>query len=181
LNNNLKIKLSEISEIVGGKLVGDSNVIISSLAKIDEADEGDLTFLYLSSYEKFFDSTHASAIFVKPEFKKTRSDISYIEVKEPEKKVEEQPAAVEGKKVSDEPYIKTILCTSCNECININSMMFAYNEDKQAEIKDVTKGTFKQLVMAAEKCPAAIIHPGKPKNPDEKDLDKLLKRAEKFN
>jgi len=85
LNNNLKIKLSEISEIVGGKLVGDSNVIISSLAKIDEADEGDLTFLYLSSYEKFFDSTHASAIFVKPEFKKTRSDISYIEVKEPEK------------------------------------------------------------------------------------------------
>ena len=60
-------------------------------------------------------------------------------------------------------------------------MMFAYNEDKQAFIKDASKGTFKHLVMAAEKCPAAIIHPGKPKDPNEKDLDKLIKRAEKFN
>jgi ferredoxin len=80
-----------------------------------------------------------------------------------------------------EPYIETALCTSCGDCININNMMFAYDENKQAYIKDVTKGSFKQLVMAAEKCPAFIIHPGKPKDLAEKDLDKLVKRAEKFN
>ena len=85
MNKSLKIKLSEIAKLVGGKLIGESDVIINSLAKIDEAGKGDLTFLYLSSYEKFFESTNASAILVKPDFKRTRTDISYIEVKEPEK------------------------------------------------------------------------------------------------
>ena len=81
----------------------------------------------------------------------------------------------------DEPYIDTPLCTSCNECTDKNSLMFAYDENKQAFIKDATAGTFRELVEAAEKCPAHIIHPGKPKNPDEPGLDELIKRAEKFN
>jgi pyruvate-ferredoxin/flavodoxin oxidoreductase len=59
--------------------------------------------------------------------------------------------------------------------------MFAYNEDGLAYIKDPRAGTFKQLVMAAETCAPGIIHPGDPLNPDEKDLDKLIKRAEPFN
>jgi UDP-3-O-[3-hydroxymyristoyl] glucosamine N-acyltransferase len=85
LNKNLSIKLSEIASLVGGKLIGDADVIINSVAKIDEAGNGDLTFLYLSHYEKFFASTGASAILVKPEFNKSRSDIAYIEVDSPEK------------------------------------------------------------------------------------------------
>jgi ferredoxin len=98
----------------------------------------------------------------------------------------EKPAAEvseEKEEVSEiaDPYIDTPLCTSCNECTNINSRMFAYNENKQAYIKDAKAGTFKELVKAAEKCPARIIHPGKPKNPNEPGLDKLIKRAEKFN
>ncbi len=80
----------------------------------------------------------------------------------------------------DEPYIDTPLCTSCNECTDKNSLMFAYDENKQAYIKDATAGTFRELVEAAEKCPAHIIHPGKPKNPDEPGLDELIRRAEKF-
>jgi pyruvate-ferredoxin/flavodoxin oxidoreductase len=59
--------------------------------------------------------------------------------------------------------------------------LFAYNADKQAYIKDVTAGTFQQLVTAAERCPVAIIHPGTPLNAKEKDLAKWVKRAEKFN
>jgi len=81
----------------------------------------------------------------------------------------------------DEPYIDTPLCTSCNECINKNNKMFAYDENKQAIIKDATAGTFRQLVEAAENCPVHIIHPGKPKNPNEEGLEDLMKRAEKFN
>jgi hypothetical protein len=35
--------------------------------------------------------------------------------------------------------------------------------------------------MAAEKCPARCIHPGKPLNPDEPNLDELIERAKPFN
>ncbi len=80
-----------------------------------------------------------------------------------------------------EPYIDTELCTTCNECTNINSKLFAYNENKQAYIKDPKAGTFAQIVQAAEKCPAEIIHPGTPLNPKEKDLEKWIARAERFN
>jgi len=77
--------LKEIAELVGGKLFGDGSVVIKNLAKIEEAVPGDLTFLYLPVYEKFFPATHASAILVKPDFKKVREDIAYIEVKDPNK------------------------------------------------------------------------------------------------
>jgi pyruvate-ferredoxin/flavodoxin oxidoreductase len=80
-----------------------------------------------------------------------------------------------------EAYIDSELCTTCNECTNLNKKMFVYNELKQAVIKDASAGTFQQLVMAAEACPVSIIHPGTPLNPKEKGLDKWLKRAEPFN
>ena len=80
-----------------------------------------------------------------------------------------------------EPYIDTELCTTCNECTDLNGKMFAYNANKQAYIKDVTAGKFSDLVKAAERCPAEIIHPGTPLNPKEKDLEKWIARAEKFN
>jgi pyruvate-ferredoxin/flavodoxin oxidoreductase len=80
-----------------------------------------------------------------------------------------------------EPYIESDRCTTCNECTNLNGRMFAYNAEKQAYIRDPRAGTFAQLVQAAERCPAGIIHPGTPLNPKEKDLGKWVKRAEKFN
>ena len=85
MNKHLSIKLSEIAKLVGGELIGDADVVIHSVAKIDEAVKGDLTFLYLPAFEKYFTSTGASAILVKREFNKTRSDISYILVDSPEK------------------------------------------------------------------------------------------------
>jgi pyruvate-ferredoxin/flavodoxin oxidoreductase len=80
-----------------------------------------------------------------------------------------------------EPWIESIRCTSCDDCTNLNPKMFAYNEEGQAYIADARAGTFKELVTAAEKCAPAVIHPGDPLNPDEKGLDKLIPRAEKFN
>ena len=58
--------------------------------------------------------------------------------------------------------------------------MFAYNDNKQAYIKDIAAGTYRQMVEAAEACQVAIIHPGKPRNPNEPGLDELLKRAEPY-
>lgn len=80
-----------------------------------------------------------------------------------------------------EPYIDTALCTSCNECTNISNKLFAYDANKQAYIKDPRGGTFQQIVKAAELCPVSIIHPGTPLNPREKDLDKWIARAARFN
>jgi len=79
-----------------------------------------------------------------------------------------------------EPYIETPRCTTCDECTRLNKEMFAYDGNKQAYIVDPKAGTFKQLVIAAERCTAEIIHPGTPLNPDEKGLAKWLKRAERF-
>jgi pyruvate-ferredoxin/flavodoxin oxidoreductase len=35
-------------------------------------------------------------------------------------------------------------------------------------------------VLAADKCPVSIIHPGAPMNQNEPGLEELVKRAEKF-
>ncbi len=80
-----------------------------------------------------------------------------------------------------EPFIETARCTTCNECTNLNNRLFKYNDQKQATIADPKAGTFAELVMAAERCPAGIIHPGTPLNKKEKDLQKWMKRAEPFN
>lgn len=90
------------------------------------------------------------------------------------------PAEVAEEPKSDDPYIETARCSSCNECTLINDKMFGYNADKQASVKDPNAGTYAQLVEAAESCQLGIIHPGKPRNPNEPGLDELIKRAEPF-
>ncbi len=80
----------------------------------------------------------------------------------------------------DAVWIDTPDCTTCDECVDINPKIFEYNDDKKAVVIDPTAGTFEDIVRAAEKCTAVIIHPGTPWNPDEANLDKLIKRAEKF-
>jgi hypothetical protein len=80
-----------------------------------------------------------------------------------------------------EPWIDTELCTSCDECTRLNPRLFAYNENKQAYIKDPRGGTFEELVRGAERCTARIIHPGTPLDPGEPDLETWIRRAEPFN
>jgi ferredoxin len=97
----------------------------------------------------------------------------------PEEPAEEDEAEEESFAL-DDPYIDTTLCTTCDDCTTMSPEMFAYDENKQAYIKDATAGTFSELVLAAEKCPVNIIHPGKPANPDEKDLSQWIERARPF-
>jgi ferredoxin len=81
----------------------------------------------------------------------------------------------------DEPWLDTAMCTTCDDCMGVNKMMFAYNDNKQAILKDAKAGTFADLVKAAEICPAKCIHPGKPLDPNEPGLDELIARAAPFN
>ena len=82
---------------------------------------------------------------------------------------------------ADSPWIDSAQCTSCDECIGINPKIFAYDENKHAFVKNAKGGPYKDLVRAAEKCTAQVIHPGTPFDPKEKDIDKLIKRAAKYN
>ncbi|MFA7229295.1 MAG: UDP-3-O-(3-hydroxymyristoyl)glucosamine N-acyltransferase, partial [Melioribacteraceae bacterium] len=79
----MKINLKTAADFVGGVVIGNPEIELTGLSKIEDAKEGELTFLYLPSFEKFLGTTKASAVIISPEFKKTRTDISYIEVKNP--------------------------------------------------------------------------------------------------
>ena len=93
----------------------------------------------------------------------------------------EQAGESEETLAFDEPWIDTPLCTSCNDCLEINPLLFVYDEEKQALLGDLDSATYAELVAAAELCPARCIHPGKPWNLDEADLDDLIERAAPFN
>ncbi len=56
--------LTEIAQLVGGKLVGDGNLVMTGISGIKEAVPGDLTFLANSKYLPLAFSTKASAIIV---------------------------------------------------------------------------------------------------------------------
>jgi len=95
------------------------------------------------------------------------------------KAVESLAPAADGDYMA--PWIDTEECTECDECILINSNIFEYNADKKAIIKNPDGGPYRDLVKAAEKCTAEVIHPGLPRDRSEKDIDKWIKRGEKFN
>ncbi len=81
----------------------------------------------------------------------------------------------------DPVWVETGECTSCDDCIDIAPGVFAYDDNKQVVVKDPKGAPFKDIVRAAEKCASFAIHPGTPFDPNEPGVEKLVKRAEKFN
>ena len=58
--------LAELAHHVGGKCVGDGQIVIRGLAPIDEAAAGEITFLANPRYRKFLGQCRASAVIVGP-------------------------------------------------------------------------------------------------------------------
>jgi hypothetical protein len=54
-------------------------------------------------------------------------------------------------------------------------------QNKQAYIADLSEGTYRELLEAAEVCQVAFIHPGKPGDSNEPGLSDLILRAGEFN
>lgn len=79
------------------------------------------------------------------------------------------------------PWLETEECTSCDECIKINPQIFAYNDAGKAFISNAKGGPYKDLVKAAEKCTAQVIHPGLPADANEADAEAWIARAQKYN
>ena len=94
---------------------------------------------------------------------------------------QEAPTAVESNGEYMAPWLETEECTSCDECTQLNSKIFAYNNNKKAYILNPDGGPYEDLVKAAEKCTARVIHPGLPADRSAKDIDKWIKRGEKYN
>jgi ferredoxin len=107
----------------------------------------------------------------------TAAAVAAVPVASAARKAEPEPEAARN---PDEPYIETIRCSTCNECTTAFPRMFAYDENKQAYIKDLKAGTYRQMVEAAESCQVSVIHPGKPWNLQEPGLDELMERAKPF-
>jgi ferredoxin len=134
----------------------------------------------LTNYLLNLDEMPASSqMSIKPNKRRVEKVISESETPDVETVSKEE--AEEEMVMSSDPWIETELCTTCNECTDLNSKMFNYNDEKMAFLADATAGTFAELVTAAEVCPVGIIHPGDPINKKEANLDELIKRAEKFN
>ena len=60
--------LKDLADKVNGKLVGDPEIAISSIATIQNASSGCISFLANPKYKKFLSTSSASAIIVSPEF-----------------------------------------------------------------------------------------------------------------
>ncbi|MCF7869799.1 MAG: UDP-3-O-(3-hydroxymyristoyl)glucosamine N-acyltransferase [Candidatus Omnitrophica bacterium] len=68
----MNYKLSQISEIVGGGLSGDPEIVITGISGIKEANSGDITFLANPKYSSLLDSTKASAIITSRDVSSSR-------------------------------------------------------------------------------------------------------------
>ena len=60
----MKVTLSEISSLVGGRVFGDQNLLVTGIKGFIRQKEGDLTFLDDKKFEGFLSKTQASAVIM---------------------------------------------------------------------------------------------------------------------
>ncbi len=67
-NTNMQFTAQQIAAFLGGEVVGNSQVSVSNLAKIEEGKPGTLTFLSNPLYTQYVYTTQASIILVRRDF-----------------------------------------------------------------------------------------------------------------
>ena len=65
----MKFTAEQIAKILKGKILGNPDVEVKSLAKIEEGKKGDLCFLANEKYKSFIYKTKASVVIVNKDFK----------------------------------------------------------------------------------------------------------------
>jgi len=73
--------LKELAALLGGRVIGDENAVVSSLGTLDEATEGQITFLANPKYVGKVATTRATAVIVSPGAERYGRNV--IEVKNP--------------------------------------------------------------------------------------------------
>jgi UDP-3-O-[3-hydroxymyristoyl] glucosamine N-acyltransferase len=64
----MQFTAGQIAAVVGGNIEGDANTVINSFAKIEEAKEGDISFLAYAKYAGYLYTTTASVIILNQDF-----------------------------------------------------------------------------------------------------------------
>lgn len=64
----MEFTIKQIAHIIGGQIIGNENLKINQLSKIDEGIEGGISFLSNLKYEPFLYTTKASAVIVSEDF-----------------------------------------------------------------------------------------------------------------
>jgi UDP-3-O-[3-hydroxymyristoyl] glucosamine N-acyltransferase len=64
----LSFRLGELAELVGAKLHGDPDYTVSSVATLQDAGPGSISFLSNNRYRKYLSSTSASAVILSEEY-----------------------------------------------------------------------------------------------------------------
>jgi UDP-3-O-[3-hydroxymyristoyl] glucosamine N-acyltransferase len=77
----MEIKLKEIARILGGAIEGDEDIIIKNISGIEDAKEGDITFVANPKYIKYIKQTKASAIVCSPDVSSETKNL--LKVKNP--------------------------------------------------------------------------------------------------
>jgi len=81
----MEFSAKQIADILEGKIVGNAEVAVNRLSKIEEGEEGSLTFLANPKYIEFIYSTKASVAIVGLDFENTKtlpSTLTLIKVKD---------------------------------------------------------------------------------------------------
>lgn len=80
----ISITAQELAHILQGELIGNPSVAVNNFAKIEEAKEGELSFIANPKYEHFGLSTNASVLLVGRKYSAaTKENITLIKVDEP--------------------------------------------------------------------------------------------------
>ena len=64
----MQFTVKQIAHLLNGEVQGNESLIISKLAKIEEGNQGDISFLANPKYEPFIYTTKASAVIVSRDF-----------------------------------------------------------------------------------------------------------------
>ena len=80
----MNFTVRQIADQINGTIVGDSDVNIIGISKIEEGSKGSLTFLANPKYTEYIYSTNASAAIVSNDFEPSEKiKITLIKVKDP--------------------------------------------------------------------------------------------------
>jgi len=133
--DNIKMTVGQLAAMVGGSVEGDGGRVITGYAKIEEAEEGAITFLANPKYTHFIYDTKATAVLVRKDFTPEKPvNAALIKVDDPyatlahllnmassmqpEKKGIEQPCYVgEGTTLPDDIYLGALAYVGKNVTI----------------------------------------------------------------
>lgn len=140
----MKFKAQDIAEMLQGEVVGDSQVEVGGVSKIEEGRSGTLAFLANAKYEHFIYETKASIVLVNKTFEPTQSIVPtlikvedayqavasllqmYEDMKPKPKGIEEPSYISKSSIIGENPYIGAFAYIGSNVKIGDNVRIYPH-------------------------------------------------------